>query len=517
MSEGSALEFTASAGLDRLRFTLNGQEGFVDDSVLAGRKQSEGGNRNLEASGARSGFLSDGSNISSDGEPFFLGEMDLARLNNGHFHVSYARAVAQALAEQGVTVSMPPTVSKGKASISVRAPSSARVVPPPPPSPPPAFVLDLCGAWGVAGLLVAQLEHQAGAGPATRVLAVAESEEAAAVLNAIARENGLGPDRYTATADRLIDLASRGGVVEASQAESASKDIGGDSTRSDGAVDRDREAYGWPGRGSESGWAVVMASSVVEGSGLLKQGGLGDLELSRQFTCHEGDNVFVPGRLEVVCQGLQRASLFSENRVQSKDCCGVDVHPVNAFSVATFRELDLSAATPCCGGSSETAAAGTRKKTVGCEDGDTGQGNRSCHGISCHGEKDEGDEEVFLTSPLVCYELDLARLQAGVDGCLERRFVTLRVERAGTLHAIAYWYRQSLGTTVMLDTRPEPRSVLSSSSSHFRQAAVLLQEPVGVTAGQCLELCVFCNTSKGFVVQVLDVSEGGGKERGVST
>lgn len=453
-----------------------------------GKTQSEDANHSLGAGVDRSELIADGSNSGGNGGPVFLGEMDLARLNDGRFHLSHARAVAQALAEQDVLVSMPRTISQDNASTSVRAPSYAQVAPSPPP-PPPAFILDLCGAWGVAGLLVAQLEHQTGAGPATRVLAVAEGEEAAAVLNAMARENGLGPDRYMATADKLIDLASRGGVVEASPAEIASRHSGGGNATSHGAVDRDRNAHGWPGHGSGLGWAVVMASSVVEGSGLLKQGGLGDLELSRQFTSQGGRNVnvCVPGRLEVVCQGLQRASLFSENRVQSKGCCGVDVHPVNAFSVATFRELDLSTATPCSGGSSATAAAGTGKKTVGCED------------------------EAFLTAPLVCYELDLADIQAGSDGCLERRLVDLRVERAGTMHAIAYWYRQSLGPTVVLDTRPEPR-VLSASSSHFRQAAVLLKEPMAVTAGQCLKLCVFCNTSKGFVVQVMGLSEGGGKE-----
>lgn len=490
MSEGSELGFRASAGLDRLHFTLDGQEGFAADSVLAGRTPSEG------------------ANSCNDG-PVFLGEMDLARLNDGDFHLSHARAVAQALSEQGVMVSMPPHLFQGEASESVRAPTSAQAAP-----PPPAFVLDLCGAWGIAGLLVAQLEHQAGEGPATRVLAVAESEEAAANLNAIARENSLGPDRYVATADRLIDLASRGGVVEASPAESVngSNSSGGDNnaTRGGAAENARKTQHGWPGHGSELGWAVVMASSVVEGSGLLKQGGLGDLELSRQFTSHGGRNVFVPGRLEVVCQGLQRGSLFSENRVQSKDCCGVDVHPVNAFSVATFRELDLSAATPCGGGSAATAAAAAGAgKAVGCgEDGDTRRGSRSWH--------DEGDEEAFLTAPLVCYELDLARVQSGPDGCLERRLVDLRVERAGTLHAIAYWYRQSLGPAVVLDTRPQTNA-LSCSSSHFRQAAVLLKEPMAVTAGQWLNMCVFCNTSKGFVVQVLGVNVGAGKEAGMCT
>eukprot|EP00752_Nemacystus_decipiens_P012097 g10724.t1 len=523
LSEGSELEFRSSAGLDRLHFTLNGEEGIVDEYAFAGGTQSEGASGSLGgASDDRRKLTVDGRNSSSSssssgGGPVFLGEMDLARLNDGHFHLSHAHAVAQALAQQGVVVSMPPRVSQGRAfsSTPVRAPSSAQVAP-----PPPAFVLDLCGAWGVAGLLVAQLEHQAGAGPATRVLAVAESEDAAAVLNAIARENGLGPDRYTATADRLIDLASRGGVVEARPGGGASRDPGGNDTASERALDRGHETYGWPGHGSELGWAVVMASSVVEGSGLLKQGGLGDLELCRQFTSQGGRNVFVPGRLEVVCQGLQRASLFSENRVQSKDCCGVDVHPVNAFSVATFRELNLSGATPCGGESSAKAAAaavaGPGKKAVGCEDGCTGREPRTCLGATLNANKDEDggdDEEAFLTAPLACYELDLARLQAGSDGCLERRSANLRVERAGTLHAIAYWYRQSFGTTVVLDTRPEPHD----SSSHFRQAAVLLKEPMVVTAGQCLKLCVFCNTSKGFVVQVVGVSESGGKKGGMST
>lgn len=497
--EGTKLRFEASAGLDRLRFGINGQEGFLGDSVSAGSKQSGSTNQGASGTDGRS---------STGGGPVFVGEMDLARLNDSRFHSSHANAVAQALAAQGVGPRTP-----GSASTSDQSPlsSSLQVLPPPPP-PPPAFVLDLCGAWGVAGLLVAQLEGGAGpdaSPPPTRVLAVAETEEAAAALNAIARENGLGPDRYVATADKLVDLASRGRVV----VEAAGSN--GQGSRS--GNDRDRAGRGWPGRGSGSGWSVVMASSVVEGSGLLKQGALGDLELARRFISISGDNggvAFVPGRLEVVCQGLQRASLFSENKVRG-DCCGVDVGAVNAFSVESFRELDLSAAAPCNsssnGAGSSVAAAGVRAGKI--DDSTRG------FGASYDGKKDHADdeeqeeEEAFLTEPTVCYDLDLASLRAGPDGCLERRLASLRVERAGTLHAVAYWYRQSLGPTVVLHTRPAPivsgvDHECASPSSHFRQAAFLLKQPIAVEAGQRLDLRVFCNTSKGFVVQVLGVKEG---------
>ncbi|CAN0020807.1 unnamed protein product [Ectocarpus sp. 12 AP-2014] len=435
--------------------------------------------------------------------------MDMARLNDGPFHASQAKPVAEALVAQGMEISMPAAARQGPRSSSVASSSQT----PAHHSPPPAFVLDLCGAWGVAGLLVANMERSADGAPATRVLAVAESEESAAILNAIARENGLGPDRYVATADGLVDLASRGGVFETPTAEGADE-------RASSTATREQRDSGWPGRGSDLGWAVVMTSSVVEASGLLKQGGLGGLELCRRFVS-DGKNrssggrddrktsptAFVPGRLEVVCQGLQRASLLSENSVQSDNCCGVIVDPVNAFSVATFRELDLSAAAPSGHSEGSTPAARNEKTTGGGVDAEC-----STRCVPADGEKGKGHEEeqeMFLTPSAVCYEVDLANVQAGPDGCLDKRSASLVVRRSGTLHAIAYWYRQTLGATVVLDTQPRghPECI---SASHFRQAAVLLEKPIEVKTGQCIDMCVFCNTSKGVVVQVLGVTEGTG-------
>ncbi|CAM9571626.1 unnamed protein product [Scytosiphon promiscuus] len=565
LTEGRNVRLGASAGLDRLRFAVNGQEGFVPNQLATGTAPGDGAAGLSSHSMDTGSTMTGSSGASTNGGHVHLGEMDLARLNDGAFHSSHAAAVAEALSAQGVEAQMPtrplkiPTASEGKATTgwnSLPAPTS-KTPPaalatagistiahdnhlPPPSPPPPAFVLDLCGAWGVAGLLVAQLERREQSGtPATRVLAVAESGEAAAVLNAIARENGLGPDRYVATADRLIDLAANGGEIAhdsapgasggdtsavvhvgGRQSSAANGRAGGGSERGGSGDARGRPEFDWPTRGSGLAWAVVMASSLVEGSGLLKQGGLGELELCREFVSHGGrfrsgggggghapPTAFAPGRLEVVCQGLQRASLLSENRVRSDRCCGVDVDPVNAFSVATFRELDLSKASPCCGSGESTAAAtaaaaGRNREQADRTGRDVNQRSSAGRRASCGGrQRKEGDEEkeAFLTEAAVCYDVDLADVRAGPGGCLERRPASLRVRRAGTLHAIAYWYRQNLGTAVMVDTLP-------STSSHFRQAAVVLKEPVEVEAGQSIDVCVFCHTSKGVVVQVSGIT-----------
>ncbi|CAN0025645.1 unnamed protein product, partial [Ectocarpus sp. 12 AP-2014] len=214
LTEGSEVSLGASSRVDRLRFTVNGQEGLLYNSVVAAETPSEViargiGDRTVGEGSLRTAYKSNG--------PVYLGEMDMARLNDGPFHASQAKAVAEALVAQGMEISMPAAARQGPRSRSVASSSQT----PAHHSPPPAFVLDLCGAWGVAGLLVANMERSADGAPATRVLAVAESEESAAILNAIAKENGLGPDRYVATADGLVDLASRGGVFETPTAEGA--------------------------------------------------------------------------------------------------------------------------------------------------------------------------------------------------------------------------------------------------------------------------------------------------------
>ena len=506
----------AAAGRDRLHFTLHCDEGAVVDST-AGWTARE------DAVGNGSGN-SKGNAVGDYCGPCLLGEMDLARLNDGQFHLAHATAVVEALVargvETGISRSCRSHASNNDSSRQRPVASSAGMVPVETAAapPPPAFILDLCGAWGVAGLLVAQLERRDGS-PATRVLAVAEGEDAAAKLNALAEENGLGPDRYLATSDKLVEFMSRGAV--AARAESVS----GDPTNASGdgvclETVSDGRNNCWPGRDNGLEWTVVMGSSLVEGSGLLKQGGLGDLEFCRRFI-HDGAGVaeaspratFVPGHCEVICQGLQRASLVLENKVQHDSCCGVDVEPVNAFSVATFRELDLSAAarSESSAGAEGSGDVGTMQHNFCDRETTTRVFNR------CLNER----EEAFLTPPTVCYNLDLTNVQAGPDGCLQRRPARLHVRRDGTLHAIAYWYRQHLEPAAagpgkcaarILDTGPTPSPSAGDdwSSSHFRQAAVLLKEPIAVTAGQCIHLSVFCNTSKGVVVEVSGITDSGG-------
>lgn len=606
MSDGDDVVLGASAGRDRLHFTLHGDDGAVIDSTagwaargdavgsVSGISEGLAGENSLENCDATSkanlsGAVGNGSGTSEGNSavddhscgPCLLGEMDLARLNDGQFHLAHATAVVEALVARGVDTAIPcswrsQTSTRNAAQASTNCPAQQRPVmilsaemasvETAVAAPPPAFILDLCGAWGVAGLLVAQLERRDGS-PATRVLAVAEGKEAAANLNALAKENRLGPDRYLATSDELIEFISRGAVAKSMESGTSGLDA---SEHCLEAVPGGRNCC-WPGHDNGFEWAVVMGSSLVEGSGLLKQGGLGDVELCRHFF-RDGAGIggneaspgitFVPGHLEVVCRGLQRESLVSENRVQYDSCCGVDVEPVNAFSVANFRELDLSAAVrselDADGG--ESGGIGTNMQESCCgrgvittwaggDNGDVGTMQQNCGGEAtttrtavsrCLDEGaavseglDGGEEglatrtvvsrclsegqEGFLTPSAVCYSLDLANVKAGPDGCLPRRSARLLVHRNGTLHAIAYWYRQRLGPAAagargekcaaVLDTGPTPREGDDWSSSHFRQAAVLLKEPIVVTAGQSIELCVFCNTSKGVVVEVLGIAD----------
>lgn len=522
VSEGDELALGASADRDRLHFTLHGDEGAVVDST-AGWTAREDTIGNVSGK-------SKGNAVGDSSGPCLLGEMDLARLNDGQFHLAHATAVAEALVARGVDTGIArscgshastnyPAQQRPVTSSAAVAPVETAAAP-----PPPAFILDLCGAWGVAGLLVAQLERRDGS-PATRVLAVAEGKEAAAKLNALAEENGLGPDRYLATSDELVEFISRGAVAaRVGRVSNGLTNASGDRVCLETVPGGSN--YCWPGRDNGFEWAVVMGSSLVEGSGLLKQGGLGDLELCRRFIQDDAGEAdaslratFVPGHLEVICQGLQRASLASENRVQHDSCCGVDVEPVNAFSVANFRELDLSdaARSEFDAGAGESGGVDTMQHSFCGRETTTRAGNR------CLSEGGEAylTQEAFLTPPAVCYSLDLAKVQAGPDGCLQRRSARLHVRRDGTLHAIAYWYRQRLGPAAArpgngaastLDTGPVPRPGAGDDwcSSHFRQAAVLLKESIAVTAGQCIHLSVFCNTSKGVVIEVSGITDSVG-------
>lgn len=499
----------ASAGRDRLHLTLNGRgvavESLATDAATAeeATRQRAHQDQSDNAGGARRGR----EELGSGGGPCFVGEMDMARLNDGSFHKAHAHAVARALEARGISIKSLQASTPGI----LPAPSAQHSGSGTATLSQPARVLDLCGTWGVAGLLVAQLEGCNGE-PATRVISVAESPQAAAVLNALATENGLGPDRYMAIADSLVNVASRSAVKAGGEnRDSLAGDLS-DHCAAAGSLPANRCK---PGKGEGLGWSVVMASSLVEGSGLLRQGGLEDLELCQRFLCDgTGDDrgvetglstAFVPCSISVVCRGLQRASLLSENRVRPECCSGVDVSPVNSFGVENFRELDLSRA----------ACAAARRTSEFGNESDVSKDHRDAPeaegGISAGFPR---EQEAFLTLPVVCYDLDLANVRAeGDDGCLPRRRTRMRVQHDGTLHAVAYWYRQRLFGEVEIDTGPcaalsvdGDRS--AGGTSHFRQAAVILDRPVDVKEGQYVDLCVFCNTSLGVVVQVLGVEAG---------
>lgn len=603
LKSGDVLTLGASPGRDSLHLTLNGEQGMA--SPVAADSKS-GIDRAMNGSQVR---FDSGSGSGGDACHFLLGEMDLARLNDEGFHRVQATAVAELLAARGIRTTprpFPPcpassiassSCNEGPAAMLSKSSAASAVLSTRPP--PPAYILDLCGAWGLAGLMVAQLETDGGR-PATRVLALCSDgeEEAATAMNALARENGLGPDRYLATAQSLVELTfdreelggkadhgtdqRKGGVASGSASGDGRCGISRgcrskrDTTTCCGKSLGDCSC--WPGPPQPCGyeaasttnnrldWSIVMASSIVEGSGLLRQGALGDLELCRRLFCNRGRRDdsrirssvgtsagFVPGSIEVVCRGLQRASLLSEYRVlqvPASDgdtekccrCCRVDVTPVNAFGVRNFRELDLSAATVAATARSNvipSAAPAQITKGQGnggmCKDArDHVGGQRHSSSVNAsevadEGGDDEAEEEAFLTEAIVCYDIVLDDVRAGPDGCFPRRSSRLRVDRDGTLHAIAYWYRQRLaeseesssptGRGVMLDTGPDGAVRRGHDStngdkctrgfSHFRQAAMLLDKPTVVMAGQWIDVSVFCTTSQGVVIQTLGVYRDG--------
>lgn len=659
---GGDVVLEVSPGHDRLHLALNGVEGIPAASAIDVSMPTNSSERETTSiSGCHvSGCTSVGADRASQ---VLVGEMDLARLNDQQFHRSYATAVAAVLAARGTLAAAAPPPRSLPASRGLQAqlpaplpcsgdkrrsvptfprdsplvaPTSAsaavdRASPGTTPSPihadigvsavpaalasstPPAYVLDLCGAWGMSGLLVAQLEMEDGR-PATRVLALCGDgeEEAAAAMNTLARENGLGPDRYVASAVSLLEFASCGGgdqIADRLSGGLVAHSFEANATAVCCGRDR-RNCCCWPRRcrvmnnttGEGAGgsskhdglrWSIVMASSIVEGSGLLRQGALGDLELCRRFICGGGDGggggadgssekvdgnlaaTFVPGSLEVVCQGLQRASLLSENRVLSSSassssrsslsskekyccrCCGVDVSPVNTFGVANFRELDLSAA---AGGaaadstgvrmipSTARRAISRNKWSSGGHHGDEAAyrdrwknvervSSDATVRMNHQDDHEQGEQqETFLTDAVMSYKLQLDDVRAGLDGCTPRRSSRLRVELDGTLHAIAYWYRQRLvgskaittaagpvggesdagSSAAVLDTGPAVIGGMQRDDgddeccsrfhfSHFRQAAVLLDEPVVVRVGQAVDLSLFCTTSHGVLIQVLGI------------
>lgn len=528
LHEGHAVALRASAGRDRLHISVDRDEGAQSSVTPTSQALSKDTHGDVATK------------IQGTGPRYQVGEQDLARLNDTRFNGAYATAVELALRKRGLDVVTPASAGASSAWACVpschipggidnatasafsprgdnasesitSAPTATRVL-------PPAYVLDLCGAWGVAGLLAAKLEHRDGT-PATRVLALVENKDAAAALNSLAKENGLGRDRYLASAKGIVDLASCcASSARCGEGDPADWfDVVSEAESKEGF---DSSSQPRMETSNRHGWSVVLAS-IVEGSGLLRQGALGDLEFCRRFICcsHESgtdtstsSTVFVPSSLEITCRGLQRTSLLSENRVISgTGCCrcvGVDVDPVNAFGVTNFRELDLS------------IAAGIRRESIRQVDGFASAGSVSgaANDMSCAapGVSDDGDDEAFLTEATVCYDIDIGDVQAGPDGCLARRSAQLRVDRDGVLHAVAYWFRQHLGSSEShgdvdntLETGPEVgEGPEHGTYSHFRQAAVLLKKPMAVMQGQRINLSVFCTTSQGVVVQVLGITDG---------
>ncbi|CAM9175374.1 unnamed protein product [Choristocarpus tenellus] len=519
LREGETAILESSASADRLQFYLKSEAG---SSILKPGPPLYAGKCN-----GRDGEIKDkheGDVVNKD--EYLLGEMDMARLNDDTFHKVNADGVERALrtcfcfrSEMRTGPSTNPKTLEpaGLALHPVNALHKA-------PMSTPLGVLDLCGSWCLAGILVAHRSKTEG-GCTVRVLALADGPATALALNALAAKNGVGCDQYWATTASIVEISAAAITTPSYEdcsyclQESASmcSDCGGCCHRPEG--------LGWYGgrdgrvAGSWTGWSVVMAPSLVDGSGLLRQGILGDLEFCRRFlvtggvkqaedagramtcTAESQHSCFVPISLEVVCQGIQQKSLLSENQVFAGwGCCGVDISPVNNFGVNTFRELDL-----------------TRKieNPRYCQGGKIGENTPLCP-IDGQGERVVAgeDEEVALTEPTTCYVLNIAEVCAGADGCLPLREESVPVCRDGTLHGVAFWFKMKLGEAdtgvsggkcLLLNTGSGGEG---NNKSHFRQAAVLLEKPVYVQRGQRVEVTLFCTLNQGVTVKIRGVSNG---------
>ena len=114
----------------------------------------------------------------------------------------------------------------------------------------------------------------------------------------------------------------------------------------------------------------------------------------------------------------------------------------------------------------------------------------------------------FLSSPIQVFTYSLPSLQSiqlvETDDLLVERCVEVSCSSVGTVHCIAFWFQLHMPPMAcgspceLLITTGPSLSSLTSGTSHWRQAAILLEEPLLIKkAGQLVKVLVSLSLSRG--------------------
>lgn len=218
---------------------------------------------------------------------------------------------------------------------------------------------------------------------------------------------------------------------------------------------------------------LVLVHDLVDGSGLIRQGALQEVLLSRDLLHPQA---LIPHAFRVVVQCLEAPGLVAQNRLDPANTVGMRLEALNGLGVATFREVDIAAAVR------------------------------------------EG-KCALLSQPRPALAVDLRAVQVGAngedEGVLARARVAVPVTGSGTLHALGFWFELVLTDErergAALSTGPGAAGGAEGEEddharlpSSFRQGAVLLAEAQAVRAGQTVHVEVVCSLSRGIDVVLVE-------------
>nr|XP_020638670.1 putative protein arginine N-methyltransferase 9 isoform X1 [Pogona vitticeps]XP_020638671.1 putative protein arginine N-methyltransferase 9 isoform X1 [Pogona vitticeps] len=181
---------------------------------------------------------------------------------------------------------------------------------------------------------------------------------------------------------------------------------------------------------SDKLWSIIILD-VIETSGLIQQDVMEKAAISRCLL-HSGGKIF-PQHVKMYGVLVESRALVLETEVQGTDpTLGFNIAPfINQFKVPFRIFLDLSTL-----------------------------------------------PHVPLSKPVELMRLDL--MNPYLNSC--NREVKVKVCKTGHITGIPFWYHVCLDEDTVLDT--------SSKSSHWKQAAVVLDKPIQVQSGDELVLCV---------------------------
>mmetsp|Transcript_43631 Transcript_43631/g.106376 ORF Transcript_43631/g.106376 Transcript_43631/m.106376 type:complete len:200 (+) Transcript_43631:1718-2317(+) len=188
---------------------------------------------------------------------------------------------------------------------------------------------------------------------------------------------------------------------------------------------------------------------------MLRPNILGHVRFARENVL-KMSGVVVPGSIEVVCCCVESDVMVLDNRIDTRNQCGVDVTCINSYAVKTLMGVRLDTCR-------HTALSDT-------------------FSALCLNLKSIGETGADQTSRVCCI-------------------------RAGNMDAIAFWYRLDMGDREVLETygvgdgrgrahgeKQEP-SDGDAFPPHWRQAAWMLDEPLPLEKGDILSIRAVCESS----------------------